>query len=157
MRLRLGSLLLAAVFAVAPVAASTTSAPPHMDAAARPALVVVEAFSAALQAGDLKRVEAMLDPTLLVLESGGAERSRAEYLAGHAGADAKFLKDAKVTVKNRHARADGDLAWIGTESELVTAGDKPRTYLSTETMVLRRSAGTWRIVHIHWSSRPKGD
>jgi len=26
--------------------------------------------------------------------------------------------------------------------------------VSTETMILRKNADGWRIVHIHWSSRP---
>ena len=29
--------------------------------------------------------------------------------------------------------------------------------LTTETMILRRMAGDWRIVHIHWSSQPNRD
>jgi ketosteroid isomerase-like protein len=87
-----------------------------------------------------------------VLESGGAERSRAEYLQHHARADAEFLKGARVRVLRRTARAEGALAWVATESELEAGG---KTHLGTETMVLARSAGGWRIVHIHWSSRPK--
>lgn len=39
---------------------------------AQPAIAVVEDFSAALQAGDLERVGALLADDVLVLESGGA-------------------------------------------------------------------------------------
>ncbi|WP_379655388.1 nuclear transport factor 2 family protein [Pseudoxanthomonas sp. UC19_8] len=50
----------------------------------------------------------------------------------------------------------GELAWVGSESELHASKDgKPLTLLSTETMVLKRGTQGWRIVHIHWSSRPK--
>lgn len=51
---------------------------------------------------------------------------------------------------------DGATAWVGTESEVHTSKDgKALTLLSTETMVLKQTAAGWRIVHIHWSSRPK--
>lgn len=32
---------------------------------------------------------------------------------------------------------------------------EPLTLLSTETMALGKTGADWRIVHIHWSSRPK--
>ena len=143
-------LFLAAALAISP--AARADAPTAVDSAALPALAVVEAFSATLQAGELEKLPAFLDEGLLVLESGGAERSRAEYLDHHAGADAAFLKDAQVSVTRRRAQADGDFAWVGTESELRREG---KVYLGTETMLLRRSGDAWKIVHIHWSSRPK--
>lgn len=127
-----------------------------VDAPAQPAVAVVEQFSKALQAGDLDEVGALLADDVLILESGGAERSREEYLGHHAGADATFLRGAHVQVKQRVARAEGSLAWVGTESELHASKDgKPLTLLSTETMILRKVGADWRIVHIHWSSRPK--
>ncbi|MEO8849289.1 MAG: nuclear transport factor 2 family protein [Casimicrobiaceae bacterium] len=127
----------------------------QIDAAAQPAVTVVDQFSAALKAGDLVRAKDLLANDVLILESGGAEHSREEYLGGHAVQDAAFLKDARITLKQRTARSDGNLAWVGTESDLhATNKGKSLTLLSTETMVLRRDAGVWRIVHIHWSSRP---
>ena len=128
----------------------------RVDAQAQPAVAVVEQFSKALQAGDLDAVRMLLADDVLVLEGGGAERSREEYLGHHAGADAAFLREAHVQVKQRVARAEGSMAWVGTESELHTTKDgKPLTLLSTETMVLRKVGAEWRIAHIHWSSRPK--
>jgi ketosteroid isomerase-like protein len=116
----------------------------------------VDAFSAAMKAGDLARMGELLADDVLVLESGGAERSKAEYFAEHAAADAAFLKDAHVQQTRRTVRVDGDHAWIGTESELhATREGQPLTLLSSETMVLKRTPAGWRIVHIHWSSRPK--
>jgi ketosteroid isomerase-like protein/mono/diheme cytochrome c family protein len=117
------------------------------------AVAVVEAFGAALAKGDLSTAKSLLDPDVLILESGGAEQSRAEYLAHHAGADAKFLRGAEVHPGRRRVRVEGDLAWVGSESEIHALADgKPLALLSTETMVLRRHEGAWRIVHIHWSS-----
>ena len=136
----------------APAANAATEVPVEAEAA----VAVVDAFGKALAAGDFKTVESLLDPEVLILESGGAERSRAEYLGHHAISDAQFLKTAHHQPGRRHARVVGDLAWVGSESELhVTKDGKPVTLRSTETMVLRRVGGVWRIVHIHWSSRPK--
>jgi ketosteroid isomerase-like protein len=124
-----------------------------IDPAAGPAVAVVDAFSAALASRDVARAGALLADDVLVLESGGAERSRAEYLAEHAGADAAFLGQATVRRLHRSARTAGALAWVATESDIATQRDgKPVHVRSTETMVLRRTAAGWRIVHIHWSS-----
>jgi len=145
----------AAVAAHDPKEHAPVAATPRVDPAAA-AIAVVEQFSAALKAGKLDQAGAHLADDVLILESGGAERTRQEYLGGHAGHDAAFLKDARITVKQRTARVEGNLAWVGTESELATTRKGvPTTLSSSETMVLRRSAGAWHIVHIHWSSGPK--
>ena len=117
------------------------------------AVATVDRFFAALSAGDLAGARAELDPQVVILESGDAEHSAAEYMGGHAGADARFLKDASQRLVWRTARADGGLAWIAAESELHVQQDgKPVHIASTETMVLRSGADGWKIVHIHWSS-----
>lgn len=135
---------------------SDKSAISDVGTQARPAVAAVEQFSAALQAGDLDRAGSLLADDVLILESGGAERSRAEYLGSHAKHDAQFLKQVHTQVMRRTAKAEGEFAWVGSESELHGEKDgKPTTVLSTETMLLKRGADGWRIVHIHWSSRPK--
>ena len=123
--------------------------------AAADAVKVVDAFSAAIKAVKIDEASKLLDPQVLILESGSSERSRDEYLSEHAVADAAFMQTAKQQLRYRQAQADGDVAWVGTESLLETVKDgKPFVLLSTETMVLKKSAQGWKIVHIHWSSRP---
>lgn len=118
------------------------------------AVAVLERFSNALGKGELDTVAAELDPAVLILESGGAERSREDYLGGHAKHDAEFLKTAHVALKQRVAQVSGDLAWIGSESEIHASKDgKALAISSSETAVLRKTAQGWKIVHIHWSSR----
>lgn len=124
--------------------------------AAKDAVAVVERFGKALSAGQLDKAGAELDAKVLILESGGAETSAAEYLGGHAKGDAAFLKTAHIQLMRRTAQASGDMAWVGSESEIHTTKDgKAVTILSTETMVLKRTDKTWKIAHIHWSSRTK--
>jgi len=126
----------------------------QVDPVAADAIAVVERFSTALVAGELDKAAAELDPAVLILESGGAERSRDEYLGGHAKHDAEFLKAAQITLKQRRADATGDLAWVASESEIhAMKGADMLMVVSTETMVLRNTPQGWKIVHIHWSSR----
>lgn len=127
-----------------------------VPAEARAAVAVVDRFFASLSAGDIDGAAAELDPGLIVLESGGAERSAAEYLSHHAGSDAQFLKTAQQRPGRRVARANGDLAWVASDNDLVIQQEgKPLTIASAETMVLRRAGDGWKIVHIHWSSRAR--
>lgn len=123
---------------------------------AKAAVATVDRFFTALKAGELEKAGAELDPEVLILESGGAERSAAEYLGGHAKGDAAFLNDAHHMLLHRKARASGKFAWVASESELHVQRDgKPATIVSTETMILRSDHAGWKIVHIHWSSRTR--
>jgi len=139
-----------AVEARQPAAARDAALPAAEAEAAR----VVDAFHAALGRGDTAAALAQLAEDVIIFEAGGAERSKAEYASHHLAADAAFAQAVPDTRSRRTGRAVGDLAWIASEGRTTgryrnAAVDR----LSTETMVLRREGGTWRIVHIHWSSR----
>jgi ketosteroid isomerase-like protein len=134
--------------------------PPQIDVpdSAQAAAATVDRFFDALSAGDIEQAGAALDPEVIILESGGAEHSAAEYLGGHAKEDAEFLKTAQQNLGRRTARVSGDLAWVASESELQVHQDgKPVTIASAETMVLRSTNDGWKIIHIHWSSREQHD
>ncbi len=120
---------------------------------AQPPAAVVDQFFRALASGDASAAGALLDPAVVIYESGGVERSRTEYAAEHLGADAAFLKSATHKMISRTGEVVGDLAWVATEARLTSLGAKPVDLVSTETMILRKQPGGWRIVHIHWSSR----
>ena len=114
----------------------------------------VDRFFQLLAAGDVKGASALLDPQVLIFESGSVERSREEYAAHHLGEDAEFLKSAKYRMLARSGDSAGDLAWVATEAQLETEShDKRIDLVTTETMILRKDDDGWRIVHIHWSSR----
>jgi mono/diheme cytochrome c family protein len=121
-------------------------------------LAVAQALQAALYAGDVGTVEALLDPQVLILESGGAERSRAEYAAHHMQSDMAFLKDTQYTVLRQTGDRVGDLAWVASEARITGgSGDNSVDLMSTETLVLKKTSDGWVIVHVHWSSRPAAD
>jgi mono/diheme cytochrome c family protein len=136
--------------------AKTPAAGAPLPASAVEPIAVVDRFFRALASGDTNSAGALLDPKVLIYESGGAERSRTEYESHHLRADAAFLKTAQHRLLSRTGDAIGDLAWVATESRLTTKGTKATDLISTETMVLRKTSQGWRIVHIHWSSRPQG-
>jgi len=129
------------------VEVSTVAAP------ARPAATVVEGFHAALARGDTRAALGFLSDKVVIFESGGVERSKAEYASHHLAADAAFTQAVPGKVVKRAGEAVGNVAWIATEGRTTgTYKGKAVDQLTTETMVLRRTAGAWKIVHIHWSS-----
>lgn len=125
-------------------------------AAARPAAAVVDAFHGALRRGDTRAAQSMLAEGGLIFESGGVERNKAEYASHHLGADAAFSQAVPSTITRRSGDAAGDIAWVATEGRAAgTYKGKAIDSITTETMVLRRTGGAWKIVHIHWSSAAK--
>jgi ketosteroid isomerase-like protein len=120
---------------------------------ARPPAAVVDAFHAALRRGDTNTAQSHLAANALIYESGGVERDRKEYASHHLGADAAFAQAVPGTVIRRTGEAVGAVAWIATEGRTTgTYNDKAIDRITTETMLLRRVGGAWKIVHIHWSS-----
>jgi ketosteroid isomerase-like protein len=124
-----------------------------VSASARPAAAVVDAFHAALRRGDTKAALSYLADNALIYEAGGVERGRQDYASRHLGADAAFAQAVPGTVTRRAGDAVGAVAWIATEGRTTgTYKDKAIDRVTTETMVLRRVGGVWKIAHIHWSS-----
>lgn len=158
---RLGTLFTLAAVIVTPTAAHPSAhttvpvpaAASTIPAAASTAGDTVLAFHAALARGDTDGVLAILAENALIFESGGIERSRAEYAAHHLKADAAFSAAVRRNLVDRSSSEDGDTAWV-MSVETVTGSYKNRTIniRSVETIVLRRLDTEWRIVHIHWSS-----
>lgn len=159
-RFRFVAVAIALPLALSDLAAAQSPKPgPSAAAAASPADLAEPArsldnFHRALADGDTTAALALLADEALIFESGGAERGKAEYAAHHLAADAAFAQAVPRTVSRRSGHVAGDLAWLATESHVAgTYKGKPISSVSTETAVLRRVGGAWRITHIHWSSR----
>ncbi|HEY9102521.1 nuclear transport factor 2 family protein [Chitinimonas sp.] len=135
---------------------------PHLFAAALalavqaetlPPAKVVEAFHAALSDGEQAKAEALLLPEVRIYESGHVEATRAEYAAHHLPEDIVYARKSKTSLKRLDTVESPDMAVVTSESEtLDLSGKQPKRYAGTETMVLKRVGGEWRIAHIHWSS-----
>ena len=115
---------------------------------------VLAAFHAALAAGDQAKAAELLAPDITIYESGYVERSRAEYAGHHLPEDIAFAKTSTTKLVQTTERIEGNLAviWQETETKAKVKG-KPLHILGTETSVLQRNGDSWRIVHVHWSSR----
>lgn len=124
-----------------------------LESGVREPALLVDAFHAALAAGGVPAALEHLSDDAIVFESGGVERGKAEYAAHHAAADAAFTRAVPSRVTRRSGGVSDDTAWILTEGR-TTGTFKGRAVdrVTTETMLLRRAGGVWRIVHIHWSS-----
>ncbi len=97
----------------------------------------------------------MLDPAVVVLESGGFE-TRSEYTSHHMPGDMAFAGAVERDGQIRRVSVVGDMAWVASTGDIrgefrgraVNAG-------SAELAVLARRGDAWRIVAIHWSSRSR--
>jgi ketosteroid isomerase-like protein len=151
-------LILAAVLALAApdaMAEGLVSGPARIaDEATLPAVAVVDAFHAALGSGNAGAVLLLLTEDVMILEEGGAERSREEYAGHHLPADMAYAAATGTEVTRRRAWVESDIAWVLSEGR--TSGQfngRAVNRLTAETMILQRHADGWRIRHIHWSSR----
>ena len=114
----------------------------------------VHAFHAALAAGDSTTALSLLAPGVVIFESGGVEASRDEYRSHHLPADTEFAQSVAREITGERSGSHGDLTWVLTESHSTGSfRDRPVNVRGVETMLLRRTAEGWRIIHIHWSSR----
>lgn len=124
-----------------------------LPAAARAPAAVVDSFHAALRRGDTRAALALLADDALIFESGGVERGKREYAAHHLGADAEFSRAVPSTMTRRAGGVNGNFAWVASEGRTRgTFRGSAVDRTTTETMLLRRVAGAWKIAHIHWSS-----
>jgi ketosteroid isomerase-like protein len=155
--LRIAFLIAAA--AAAPLAAHGPEAHPTPTPAVRAAepdgspAAAIDAFHAALGSGNRDEALRWLAPEVVIFEGGGAEMSRDEYASHHLGSDMEFSKAVKSEIVDRQSGSSGDVAWVLTRTHTVGRfGDRAVDANGVETMVLRRGAEGWRIVHVHWSS-----
>jgi uncharacterized membrane protein/ketosteroid isomerase-like protein len=110
-------------------------------------------FHAAINAGDVVKVNEMLDQSVLIFEGGGVERSAEEYAGHHLKADVAFLMKMTVTLIEHQVQASDNTAISMSRSRLVGKyNDKDIDINTMETIALRKINKQWKIVHIHWSN-----
>ena len=133
--------------------AASVSSATAASAASEPGAALAS-FHAALVAGDGTRALELMAPEAAIYEAGHVERSRAEYASQHLGGDMEFAKTATRKVVRENERIDGNMAVIWQETETSgTSRGNPVNVMGTETALLEKKDGAWRIVHVHWSSR----
>lgn len=114
---------------------------------------VVEAFHAALAAGDSAAALRLLAADVVIQESGGVE-SRADYAQHHLPGDIAFARAVPSIRSGARVVIVGDAAWTSaTSTTKGTYRERTINSLGAELMVLSRTKGVWQIRAIHWSSR----
>jgi ketosteroid isomerase-like protein len=152
MKRRLSALLLAALSGLARADEPQSKGPPS---GLSPEQVVAE-FHKALDADYARGAIELLAPDVLIYEQGYSERTREGYANGHLGDDLTFASSTRRTVVKTESWVSGELAGVVTEFQV--DGNFKDSHLAldnTETMLLRKDAGEWRISHIHWSAHPR--
>src|SRR5690606_17665831 len=120
------------------------------------AYAVVEDFHRALEEGYRDGVLKLLDEGAVSFETGYVEASREQYAGGHLDADLLFSAQVKRQVIHHKATVSGDMAVVLTQSRSDGEFEGQAIRLeNTETVVLRRQDGEWKIVHIHWSGHDR--
>ncbi|HEY0996553.1 MAG TPA: nuclear transport factor 2 family protein [Gemmatimonadaceae bacterium] len=152
------SLLLSLALGAPPAPAPSPAFAPALAAARSDSADVaatVARFHEALAAGDSGAALALLQPHVVILESGGVERL-ADYRAHHLPADIEFARAVPSVRVATAVRVAGDAAWASGTS--VTQGEfrgRAINSVGAELMVLERTPQGWRIAAIHWSSRAR--
>ncbi len=144
-----------ALFAVAGALLVSPDAAVAQDADRAAVVAVVDAFHAALAAGDSTKALSLLAEDVTILESGGVE-DKTHYRSGHLAGDIRFAAAVPRQRGEINVTVMGDVAWAHSTS--VTQGrmgEREINSQSVELMVLAREAGAWKIKAIHWSSRAR--
>ena len=140
-----------------PILLLCCAAPVLADGEAAPGPAgVVDAFHAALKAGDTSAALKLLTPDASVYEQGFVDQSRSDYAGAHIAADSAFAQSTELQLLERRVAALGDNA-AAVLSRTQTRGSfqgHPINLVGTETILLQRGGGAWLIAHIHWSAHP---
>ncbi|MEM7564373.1 MAG: nuclear transport factor 2 family protein, partial [Pseudomonadota bacterium] len=114
---------------------------------------VVKMFHTALKNGDENKLLELLAGDIVVYEAGNVERSLQQYAANHMMTDIEFLRDVKVTPLELLVKEYGNVATSFSRNKF--QGIYKGSFISQEnmeTLILSKSEGEWKIVHIHWSN-----
>jgi len=110
----------------------------------------VDAFHEGLRKGDPALALSVLTRDIIVYEMGLVDQSRNAYSTSHLSADMEAAGQFTRKPLSRRSGGTGDQRWVISTYRL---RNKDHEWTSLETMVLRRVGGSWRIAHIHWSSK----
>lgn len=124
-------------------------------AAPAPIVAVVDAYHAAMEARSVEKLAAVFDPGLVVLEGTHENTGWPDYRDNHIGPEMKEWSAFKILETRITDWVDGgELAYVVTQSRYrITSKGKPVTIAAAETLVLRLTAGQWRIRHVHSSGK----
>ena len=114
----------------------------------------VDAFHAALKKKDTAAALSLLDRGLVVFEFGVVDPTAEAYAFRHLPFDIDVAAALQWNVESRRIGGEGDVRWVLTTYHVTgrQADGSPLDQITLETMILRRTSGLFRIVHMHWST-----
>lgn len=116
---------------------------------------VLRQYRAAIEGLDASGTQALFSDDSEVFENGGVEGTYANYLAHHLGPELGHFRSFRFGDHRLSVRFEGPVA-LASESysyRIERAQGDPIERRGVTTSVLRRTAGGWRIVSMHGSSR----
>jgi len=139
---------------VAIAIAAFASARPSWSQGARIPTDAVDAFHAALKKGDTAAALSLLDRDLVVFEFGVIDPTVQAYAFAHLPFDIDVAGVSQWNIESRRVGGEGDIRWVLTSYHVTgrQADGSPIDQVTLETMILRRTSGLFRIVHMHWST-----
>ena len=138
---------------IAAFAFALVSSPAWSEGARIPA-DAVDAFHAALKKKDTAAALSLLDRDLVVFEFGVVDPTIQAYAFAHLPFDIDVAAVSKWDIQTRRVGGEGDIRWVLTSYHVTgkQADGSPIDQTTLETMILRRTSGLFRIMHMHWST-----
>lgn len=140
-------------------ASSVVSAKPAAKAAnGEPAVIAaVSAYRSAIAEGSLDKLAAAVEPELTVLEGMHLNQGWADYRDNHIGPEMKEWKSFSVADPSVVTISiAGDWAYaVSRATYTIVLPEKTVVLEAAETFVLRRRGGSWRVRHVHSTSRKR--
>ena len=114
----------------------------------------VDAFHQALKNKNTAAALSLLDRELVVYEFGVVDPTAEAYAFQHLPLDIDAAAVSTWTIQSRRVGGEGDIRWVLTTYRVTgkQPDGTPVDLTTLETMILRRTAGLFRIVHMHWST-----
>jgi ketosteroid isomerase-like protein len=138
----------------ATMVAIAVCASPCWSQGARTPVDAVDAFHAALKDKDTAAALSLLDRGLVVFEFGVVDPTVEAYAFQHLPFDIDVAAVSTWNIESRRVGGEGDERWVLTTYHVTgrQADGSPIDQTTLETMILRRTSGLFRIVHMHWST-----
>ncbi|NNE68458.1 MAG: SnoaL-like domain-containing protein [Pyrinomonadaceae bacterium] len=107
-----------------------------------------------IEKGDLETLDKIWshDESVLIFESGGADKGWKKYRDHHLAPELKAFKNTEFSITDAQVKVDGNTGWA-TYRYSLRADYKERKISSKGlgTMVFEKTEGKWLIVHSHTS------
>lgn len=114
---------------------------------------LVDEIARAYETGDLGSLDTIYHESATVFEGDKADTGWPSYRDGHLVPELELLSDRRLRFEGIRVRLTGSTAWATCRYALTAVRDgEDVTARGLGTMVFRRFAGRWRLVHAHTST-----